>query len=191
MIRRLSRLTLMLAVSVMVLPGASAPAGAEAGNELFWKTANFILLVILAVYFLRKPLRKFFQSRTEEIRKGITEAARIREDAEKRAAEMDRRLKNLDAEIASLRESVGKELAAEQSRWKTETEQSLARMQANAKQEIVSAAKQARQQLKAYSTELALELAREKIRTRMTPEVSRRLVDSFVDELGRLPRRVN
>jgi F-type H+-transporting ATPase subunit b len=69
-----------------------------------------------------------------------------------------------------------------------ETEQQLAKIQAAGEQEIASAAKAARHELKAYSAELALDLAEQKIRHRMTPEVDDSLIRSFV---GELPREAN
>ena len=67
----------------------------ESGGELNmgWKWANFAILVIGLGYLIGKNLPPVFRSRTEEIQKGIVEAQAMKRDAEKRAAEMDARLK--------------------------------------------------------------------------------------------------
>ena len=153
-------------------------------TRLSGKRQTFIILAAALGYGISKAGGAFFRGRTQEIQKGIVEATKLREDAEARAAEMDRRMENLGAEIESLREKAKTEMATEQQRASDETEHLLARMQANAEQEIASTAKQARKQLRAYSTELALELARRKIHDRMTPAVAGGLVDSFVEDLA-------
>ena len=66
-----------------------------------------------------------------------------------------------------------------------ETEQSLAKLQAQAQAEIASATKAARQELKAYSAELALKLAERKIEQQMNPELQKQLTDGFVSDLKR------
>ena len=165
-------------------------SGEHGNNTTLWKTANFIILAAALGYGISKVGGAFFRSRTAEIQKGITEATKMREEAEVRGAEMDRRMENLGAEIENLRADAKQEMAAEDKRIQAETGQLLARMQANAEREIASAAKHARKELRAYSTELALELARRKIRDRMTPDTAGTLVDTFVEDLARAPRRV-
>lgn len=186
---------LAFVVSVALALAAEPASSHEAeGNEhndhtTLWKTLNFAILAGGVGYFVKKHGANFFRNRTETIQRDIAEAARTREKAEARAVEMDRRMANLEAEIADLRRSWREEMAAEETRLKAATEQMLARIQANAEHEIASAVTHARKELRTYSAELALGLAREKIRRRMTPEVADRLVNSFVSEVSRSSRR--
>lgn len=191
-------LALLLPFAVLAAPEAEATheAGHEGGggehhdNTTLWKTVNFVILAAAIGYGLAKFGGAFFRSRTEEIQRGIAEATALRKDAEARAAEMEGRLQNLTAEIEELRRTTREELDAEDRRIAAETERMMGRMQANAEHEIASVAKQARKDLRAYSAELALELARQKIRNRMTPETAESLVNTFVRDLGRIPQRV-
>ena len=194
MTRQFSRLLLMILLPCALLVAAEhgGSGGEEAGlhNEMLWKTLNFIILVGVIGWGLKKVGGKFFNSRTDTIQQGIVEARKMREEAEEGVAAIERRMENLGAEIENLRASAKQEIAAEEARLKSETERLLARTQANAEQEIASAAKHARNDLRAYSAELALKLARQEIRQRTTPEVADRLVNSFVGDLGRVPRRI-
>ena len=61
-----------------------------------------------------------------------------------------------------------------------QTEAEIAKIQAHAEQEIASAGKAARMALKRYSAELAMGLAEQKVRARMTPETEDALVQGFV-----------
>ena len=186
-------LTILLAVLLLCVPVLAADEHAEDGhsNVTFWKAVNFTLLFGALFWLLRKPAKKFFASRSVEIREGIEEANKAREEAEERAAEMDRRLGNLEQEIEKLRENARREMAAEDARLQAQTERSMARMQAAAEQEITSASNQARKQLRAHSAELAMELAREKVRQRMTPEVADSLMAAFAGDLRNTSQKVN
>ncbi len=192
---RLSRLLLLIVLPGILLAAAehTSSGAEEAGgqHETFWKTVNFVILVGALGWGLKKAGGKFFRSRTENIRQEMAEARKLKEEAEERVAGIERRMEKLDEEIAELRASARREMEAEKARFRNETERLLARMQSNAEREIASAAKQARNELRAYASELALRLARQKIRQRMTPEVAGRLMDRFVNELGRLPRGLN
>lgn len=168
---------------------AAAGAGEPHGNPTLWKALNFLVLAAGLGYLLRRAVRPYFAARTEAIRREIAEAARLREEAEARSAETDRRLANLNAEIERLRAEARREMDEEERRLKAESERAIARLQTSAELEIAALTKRARQELKAYAAELALQMAREKIRRRMSPEVAHALVEGFVHNLDRHPRR--
>lgn len=170
---------------------AAEGGGEHHGNPTLWKSLNFVVLAAGFGYLIKKALRPYLASRTESIQREIAEATRLRAEAEARAAETDRRLANLDAEIEKLRAEARREMEEEERRLKAESERAIARMQSSAELEIASLTKRARQELKAYAAELALKLAREKIRQRMTPEIAHALVDNFVHSLDRRPRRAD
>lgn len=154
-------------------------------NEIYWKWTNFIILAGVLGYFIYKKAGAFFRSRTEAIRQGIEEADRLRRDAEQRAAEIERRMNNLQAEIDSLRKIAREEMAAENERLRRETEEGLRKIRQQAEQEISSAAKAARHEVRAHAAELALGLAASKIRDRLNPATDDLLIASFLDELER------
>jgi F0F1-type ATP synthase membrane subunit b/b' len=177
----------------LLVAGAAVGADGEDGehhdSSTLWKSLNFVVLAAGLGYLVRKTAGPYFRSRTADIQKGIAEAARQRQESEARAAEMERRLANLGAEIEKLRSHARHEMEEEERRLRTETARLFARMQSNAEMEIASAGRRARRELQAHAAELALELAREKVRQRMTPEIAGGLVDAFVRDLGEAARR--
>jgi F-type H+-transporting ATPase subunit b len=152
-------------------------------SQIYWKWANFIILAGVLGYFIYKNAGAFFRSRTEAIRRGIEEADGLRRDAELRAAEIERRMNNLQDEIDSLRKTAREEMAAENQRLRRETEEDLQKIRKQAEQEISSAAKAARHEVRAHAAELALGLAASKIRDRLSPAADDLLIASFLDEL--------
>ena len=152
-------------------------------HELGLKWANFLLLAGLMGYFIGKNAGPFFAARSAGIRKDMEDSLRQKQDAEARAAEVDRRLANLEKDIALLRGQGEREAQAETERMAQQTQAKIAKIQAHAEQEIASAGKAARMALRSYSAELAMGLAEQKVRARMTPDTEDALVQGFVRNL--------
>src|SRR5215475_5312585 len=64
---------------------------------LLW--ANFALLAVGLGYLIKKFGGPYFAARSERIQHEIVEAGKVRQDAEARATEVDRRLGNLEVEL--------------------------------------------------------------------------------------------
>jgi F0F1-type ATP synthase membrane subunit b/b' len=112
----------------------------------------------------------------------------VKKDAEAQAANIEKRLMNLQIEIENLRQTARTEAAAEAERIRQETERRLTRIQEQSVQEIVLMTRAARLDLRKYSTDLAVGLASQRMRARMTPEIEQNLVDGFLDDLrSRMP----
>jgi len=152
-------------------------------HELALKWGNFLLLAGILGYFIGKNAGPFFAARTAGIRKDMDESLRQRQDAEAVAAEVSRRLANLEAEISALKARSENEGKAESARIAQQTEAEIAKVQAHAQQEIEAAGKAARSSLRKYSAELAMGLAEQKVRARMTPATEDALVQGFVRNL--------
>jgi F-type H+-transporting ATPase subunit b len=181
-----------------VSPGGHADTHAEAAakhgeaheeeampNEIWWKWANFAILAGVLGWLISKNAGPFFRSRSEAIAVGIAEATKTRQEAEARAAEIERKVSNLSAEVEQLRRQSHEEIAREGERVRAETEAAIRKVQAQAQAEIASAAKHASHDLKAYSAQLAMQMAERQIRDRMTPDAQGWIADSFAKELRR------
>src|SRR5438128_2694929 len=81
----------------------AAAEGGEAEVSPLWAWANFVILAGALGYLVAKKGGPFFAARSQSIRKGIAEAEQIRASAEASAAEVERRLAGLQAEIEGLR----------------------------------------------------------------------------------------
>jgi len=160
-------------------------AEAEMPNEIWWKWANFALLAAGLGYLIGKHAPGFFRSRSEQIQRGIAEATRTREEAEARAAEIERRVANLSSEVEQLRAQSREEIAREGERVRVETEAAIRKIQAQSQAEINSVAKHAAHDLKAYSAKMALELAEGQIRNRMSEPMQDGLTSAFILDLRR------
>jgi len=179
--RRFVRLFLLFSLTAALCCAAEKEGGDS--HLILWKWANFLVLAAGLGYLAAKTLPPVFASRSQAILKDMTESEKIRKDAEARAADVDRRLAGLEAEIAALRVDSQKESQAETERLKAHTAAEIAKIQAQSTREIESYAKAARTDLKRYAAGLAVDLAEQKIRGRMTPTTQDGLVRGFVREL--------
>src|SRR5262249_6443425 len=82
---------------------AGAAAEEEGGGLEIWKWANFLILAGGLGYLIGKTAGPFFANRSMNIRKDMEESLRQGQEAEAKAADVDRRLASLDNQIAALR----------------------------------------------------------------------------------------
>jgi len=179
-------LWIALALAAVCPAAEETEAGSHgSGSVTWWKLANFVLLAGGLGYLIHKKGRPFFGARSREIQQAIQDAARMRAEAETRAAEIEQRLAGLASEAEALRRNARQETAAEGARARTRLRQEIEKMQAQAQREIASAAQAARQELRSYAADLAVRLAEQQLRARMSPDVQERLVGTAIQELGR------
>jgi F-type H+-transporting ATPase subunit b len=190
--KRILLLTAAIGLTYITVPGfAQGHEGGPSTKEESWaekhelelKIANFAILAGLIGWFIGKNAGPFFAARTESIRKDLDESQRQNQDAQARAGEVEKRLAHLEADIAALRAESQQEIQAETERLRARTTEDIAKIRSHGEQEIASAGKAARLELKQYAAELAVSLAQEKIRARMTPSVENELVQGFVQNL--------
>ena len=179
----------ILLVSALLLT-AAADLGAQEKAEsnepgIGWKWANFVILAVGLGYLVAKNLPPIFRSRTAEIQKGIAEAQQIKREAEKRAADVETKTRSLGADIERFRAESKIEMQQEGERIRQETAGQIARLELKAEQEIEAAGKTASRELKNYAAKLALDLAEQRVRTRLDASAEKALVDGFIQDLER------
>ena len=165
----------------------TAEQTAEEENEHYigWKWLNFGILVLVLGYLISKSAPAFFRSRSETIQRDLEEAGRLRQEAEARAARIEVRMASLDREIQHVRQEAQSEMSKERERLVKDAEQQMARMRAHAEQDIEALSNHATQQLKAQAAELAVQLAEQRIRSKMTNQRGSELVNRFTSQLER------
>jgi F-type H+-transporting ATPase subunit b len=178
-------LVIFIIGAASVLAQESAGAAKAEDNTNLWKWVNFGILAIGLGYLIGKHAPGMFRARTVEIQKGIAEAQQVKRDAEKRAAEVDAKMARLSADIEAFRAQAKAEMEREGARLRQETTAQIEKIHQQSALEIESAGKTARRELREYAAQLALDLASQRIRQRMTPATDAGLVADFVADLQR------
>jgi F0F1-type ATP synthase membrane subunit b/b' len=183
--RAILALALGLACASFALPQEREPsAAAETGDPwIVWKWVNFAILAAGLGYLIGKAAPSYFKSRTDEIHGALVEAAREIKDAEAKAADLTLRLSGIQIEVEQLRSQTRQEMAVEAERIREETERHLHRIQNQTAQEIKLMGRVARDEVRKYSAGLALDLAEQRIRSRITADTQASLADGFLSDL--------
>jgi len=143
---------------------------------------NFLIVAGFIGWAVKKTAPGWFRDRSALIKKQLEEARDASAEAGRRLTEIEGRLARLNSEITEIRTAAERDSATEEQRLRAAAEADKQRIVTTAEQEIASAAKLARGELKTYAAELAVTLAEQKVQ--VTPAADQALVRDFVDRLG-------
>ena len=143
---------------------------------------NFAIIVGVAIWAGRKFLPGIFRSRSASIQQALEEARAASQDANRRLADIENRLRQLDVEIGQMQASAEKEAAAEEGRIQKAAEEDMRKVVLAAEQEIATAAKLARRELSTHTASLAIALARQQIN--VDSNTDQVLVRTFASKLA-------
>jgi len=181
------------AITAAVLALAALPAHAESGGhgggmrDLLFSVLNFALLIGVLIYFARKPITDFFADRRRRIQQELKAAADLQTEAEARYAKWQRRLMDLESELASIRETARERAAAERKHILADATATAERIRRDAIAAVDQELLRARAQLRREAADLALELASEALQRQVTSADQDRLLDEFVATIERAP----
>jgi len=167
---------------------AEEAAGEEGGGfvkEWLWKIINFGILAGILVYFLKKPLRNYLKSRTEAIQKSLDDARQAREIAEKALKEVEERLRLKDKELEEIMAGARSSGEAEAQALVKEARKMSERILAQAKTNIDFELKKAKDAIKEEAVELAMGLAEQRLKEKLTPGEQKKLIDESITRLER------
>jgi F-type H+-transporting ATPase subunit b len=184
----LARASLAAAASLLV----ALPAGAEgeshgAARDLLFSALNLALLLGVLAYFARKPISDFFESRRQRIQAELEAAKNQGAEAEARYAKWQRRLMDLESELAEIRETSRQRAAAEREHILADAAAGAERIRREALETVDQELRRARAQLRREAADLAVELASEALRRQVSSADQDRLLDEFVAAIERAP----
>lgn len=167
----------------LALPPREAQESGERKHELAFKLINFLLLVGVLGYLLRKPLSEFFLQRSASIRKGLEAGRKALEASQAQFREVEQRLARLGEEIRAFRESAAREMQAERESLRQATREEAKKILDSARAQMETAGQASILELKKYAAQEALRLAEELLRERLDDSSRKRLVSRFVEQL--------
>jgi F-type H+-transporting ATPase subunit b len=153
------------------------------GAHLVALSLNFAIIVIVVSWAAFKFLPAMFRNRNASIQQALEEARAASNDANRRLADIENRLRQLDVEIGQMQTSAEKEAAAEEARIQQAAEEDIRKVVQAAEQEIAAAAKQARRELSNHTASLAIALARQQIN--VDSNTDQVLIRNFATNLAR------
>jgi F-type H+-transporting ATPase subunit b len=152
--------------------------------ELVASFVNFAVLLGLLVFLAKKPTKAFLTSRRAAVVDGLAEAQRMKAAAEAKYNEYQKRLANLDAELAQIKSEIIASGEAERERIIAEAERKSARIRRETEFLIEQQLKQLRVDLTRESVEAAMTAAEKLLRERTTDDDQQRLARAYTSKLA-------
>ncbi|RMD86444.1 MAG: hypothetical protein D6808_03275 [Candidatus Dadabacteria bacterium] len=179
-----------LSMLFLWLPSAALGSGGEAHHApsidtLIFPVINFSLYIFILYMVLRKPLAKKLAERREGMRNFIEEAAEKKTAAVQKLLMTQRKFQKLDDAIVALRERIENEGRSEALNIVDEARLKATQIKERARElaEIERRASEA--SLRREMVDLVVELATQKISSRLTPELDQGLRQSLLDDVGK------
>jgi F-type H+-transporting ATPase subunit b len=156
----------------------------SATMDFLGKLVNFLILFGGLGFVLRKPLKAMLAKRSADIGDAIREGEEARAGAEAKAGESRAKLSGLEEEVRRLKVAAEEEGRRETERIARSAGEEAERLKKFTRQEVEEQVRRGVRELKTYAAARATDLARERIRKRLTPEVQAALIDKSIDRLS-------
>ena len=158
----------------------------SATMDFLGKLVNFLILFGGLAFVIRKPLKAMLAKRTVDIGETIRDAEGAKAGAETKAGESRSRVAHLEEEVRGLKAAAEEEGRRQTDRISRAAAEEAERLKKLARQEVEEQVRLGVRELKAHAAARATDLARERIRKRLTPELQAALIDKSIDRLSRL-----
>jgi F-type H+-transporting ATPase subunit b len=180
---------LAILAGLLVMPISALASGqaeeADHGMVFVWEWANLLILVAVLFLLTRKPVLAYLGDRRSRIQENLDNAEQLLRDSESRLQEWNARVEGLDAEVADIRRLAQAAAVQERERILADARAIAERIERDAGSAVERETRRARLALREEASQLAVELAANLLREKVTAEDRDRLVDEFVARLER------
>ncbi len=153
-------------------------------KDLFWRTANFIALLIILVKFLAKPIANGLSGRRRGIQEELEALEAKRDEAERSYKEFEARLAGMEKEMDSVVEKAIAMAKDEKARILNEAEQSAEEIKRQAEAAVQAAIVDAKGKLQDEVAEQAAAMAEELIVKNLTPKDQVAITEQYLERVG-------
>lgn len=166
-------------------PAAGAAHADEGFDVLMWtaRILNFLIFAGVLVYAGWPVLARVLRDRQEEIRHSLEKVREALAEAQRRKTDAETTLARLQEEAAGILAQAEEEAAAERERILEDARRAAERLLHMAEQQIESAGREARADLRRYAADLSTSLAEGILRESIGPEERRRLLEEGLSGL--------
>ncbi len=152
-----------------------------------FKVLNFAILMVILIKVLSKPLGNFLKNRQAKVRQTLEDAKKARAQAEERMQDYERRLAQIDKEIAEILDTLREEGQREKARIIRAAEEQAEKIKEQARATAQQEVQQAQRILREETAGLAVKLAEDILKKTIADSDHKRLVEEYVDQMGTVP----
>lgn len=156
------------------------------GLDLLFREVNFLILIVILFFLLRKPVKEYFSGRAATLKQAVDEAKKTGESARRQHDDIANRLKKIDHETKNLVDSFKQDGEMEKAKLLEQARLYSEKITEDAKKIADNEVKKAREELKEMTVKLARDMAKKTIDREMTDADEERLTKSYVERLKKL-----
>jgi len=153
-------------------------------NELIWGAISFALLLLLLWRFALPGIKKGMEARAERVRADLEQAEAQRGEAESVLSDYKAQLADAKSEAARIIEDARQTADGLKRDLQTQAEADIAAMRQKAAADIEAAKVQAVADLRGEVATIAIGAAERVVEESLDREMSTRLVENFIDQVG-------
>jgi F-type H+-transporting ATPase subunit b len=161
--------------------GAHAAGGIPA--SVVFQAINFVIFAGLGFYFLRKPIRNFFNGRRSNYHAALNKAEQLKRDAEQRKADIGERLRALEATSKQTLDQARAEAEAMSARILQEANELSKNLRDEAGRTAEAEVSRAKGQLRDELLNQSVALSKQILSERIVETDQKRLQTEFVDKI--------
>ena len=181
------RSVVALFVILFGLPAFASDDSESVLQGFLWPALNLVILIVVLVYFSRKPLKAYFEKRRSEIQGVLQSAADRLATAETTYAKWQRRTIDLEGELNEIRATSRQRTESERERIIKDARATAERIRRDATTAIELELRRTREILREEATQLAIDLAGERLSREVTEADRDRLIDEFIGLIASTP----
>jgi len=151
--------------------------------DFAWRIVNFAILLFILYKLMWKKMKGFFAGRREGIKASLEEAEVVKADAEKKFKEYDEKIKKAEEEIQGISEMIKAQGEEEKKRIIADAERASVKMKEDAKARMDQELKKAKNELRLEASELAVQMAEDILKKKVTKEDHESMVREYLDRM--------
>ncbi|HEX9156996.1 MAG TPA: F0F1 ATP synthase subunit B, partial [Syntrophales bacterium] len=144
---------------------------------------NFVILLYILYKLMWKKMKSFFAGRREGIHASLEEAEVVKADAEKKFKEYDEKIKKAEEEIQGISAMIKAQGEEEKKRIIADAERTSVKMKEDAKARMEQELKKAKNELRLEASELAVQMAEDILKKKVTKEDHEGMVREYLDRM--------
>ena len=151
----------------------------------FWSVVSFALLFLLLKKYAFPPILEALEERENKIRTEISDAEKLRQEAQELKADLEKELKNAHEKANTIVQMAGDESKKIQEKTIQETQAKVRQMQSDAEQEIQIAQNKLLNEIRGYTAALTIAATEKVLKKSLGDEDKKRLIDESIEEVLR------
>lgn len=153
-------------------------------KDLFWRTVNFIALLIILIKFLAKPIGSGLAGRQQQVREELEDLQARRDEAERSYKEFEARLAGMEKEMGTVVEKAIAQAQVEKVRILEAAEKAAEDIKRQAEAAVQAEIVEAKKLLQNEVAEQAAAMAEELIVKNLTQDDQIKITEQYLNRVG-------